>query len=91
MRTTATINIGDSVYMWGTAIGQVTQIFRNMVHFKCRPLSIYVKGYHLKGLSIYPHLGESKTIKLIPQLPQTFTNFKVGDKISLKLKPDRIT
>jgi len=80
----APAKVGDKIWLWGVTIGLVTQVFRNFIHFKCSPLSIYVNDFPIKGLSLYPWLREAENIKLIPKFPHDFQHLKIGENICLK-------
>lgn len=85
-----TVDVGDMIWLWGIIIGRATRVFKNLVHFKCSPISIYVDDFPIKGLSLYPRLGETKIIKLIPKFPHDFQNLKTGKNLCLKIVAEKI-
>ena len=86
---TGSAKVGDKIYVWNTAIGVVTEVLRNLIRFKCTPLSIYANGFSAKGLSLYSQFEETKIIKLIPRFPSDL-NLKTGEDVCLKLVIEEI-
>ena len=79
------IQVGDTVWLWKTAIGRIIQVFKNLVHFESIPLSVYVNDQPIRGLSLHPWLGEANVIRLIPKYPHGLQNLRIGEKIHLNL------
>ncbi|UCH01415.1 MAG: hypothetical protein JSV20_05925 [Candidatus Bathyarchaeota archaeon] len=79
------IRVGDKIRVEDNTIGTVTSVFKSAIKFKCSPAFIYLNNHLIKGLSMYCQLEETSTIKVIPQFPNAFKNFKMGSDVYFKL------
>ncbi|MDQ1279790.1 MAG: hypothetical protein QG670_1052 [Thermoproteota archaeon] len=82
---TASVRVGDAVWLWGTEIGRVVQVSKNLIHFKSTQLSISVNGKKIRGLSLHPWLSKAKVIRIIPEYPRGLQDLKKGEKIHLSI------
>jgi hypothetical protein len=79
------VKVGDPVHLWGMDIGRATQVHRQYVVFKCRPLIGFVDTVAFRGFSLYVWLTKNRMIKLVPEKPFTpAETAQVGDQIRFR-------
>jgi len=85
LKNSSKTRVGDKIRVGDNTIGTVISVFKNAIKFKCSSVFIYVNNHLIKGLSMYCRLEEANTIKVIPQFPNAFKNFKMGSDVYFKL------
>ena len=86
LKDPSSINVGDSVRLWGTNIGSVTRVCENFALFRSRPLKVRVNGASFRGLSLYLWLKESKTMKLIPEKPAPHAKAELPSRAKTEIR-----
>ena len=83
------ISLGAPIYIGPNIIGTITHVSPHYALFKTSPLSIYLNGQKIRGLSLYLYLNNQQLMKIIPLSPGTIP-LKKGDdaQLSFNLFPE---